>query len=412
MLRTILHSDMNSCYASIEAKLNPKLKNKAMAVCGDPKNRHGIILAKSQEAKIMGVKTGEAIWQAKIKCPNLILVPPHYEKYLEFSRKARKIYYSYTNRVEPFGIDECWLDVSESLKLFGSGEEIANEIRKRMKNELGITVSVGVSFNKVFAKLGSDLKKPDATSVIKRENFKEIVWPLDISSIIGIGKSTKRKLNGIGIYTLGELAKTDVKTVKGILGINGLYLWQYANGFDDRPVKDYSYKEVIKTIGNSSTLVEDLYTNEEVYNIFQILSLNVSKRLRESNLSSMGIKIFIRDNNLLSYEFQAPISNPTQSSIILAEKAIDLFKKKYKWNFPIRALGLRAINLVDDKIPTQTDIFSDYKEIVKKENLDKAIYNIRKKYNKDILTFASLKNNKKFPKDRTEIVTLPNGMIR
>lgn len=412
MLRTILHSDMNSCYASIEAKLNPKLKNKAMAVCGDPKNRHGIILAKSQEAKIMGVKTGDAIWQAKIKCPNLILVPPHYEKYLEFSRKARKIYYSYTNRVEPFCLDECWLDVSESLKLFGSGEEIANEIRKRMKNELGITVSVGVSFNKVFAKLGSDLKKPDATSVIKRENFKEIVWPLDISSIIGIGKSTKRKLNGIGIYTLGELAKSDVKTVKGILGINGLYLWQYANGFDDRPVKDYSYKEVIKTIGNSSTLVEDLYTNEEVYNIFQILSLNVSKRLRESNLSSMGIKIFIRDNNLLSYEFQAPISNPTQSSIILAEKAIDLFKKKYKWNFPIRALGLRAINLVDDKIPTQTDIFSDYKEIVKKENLDKAIYNIRKKYNKDILTFASLKNNKKFPKDRTEIVTLPNVMIR
>lgn len=412
MLRTILHSDMNSCYASIEAKLNPKLKNKAMAVCGDPKNRHGIILAKSQEAKIMGVKTGEAIWQAKIKCPNLILVPPHYEKYLEFSRKARKIYYSYTNRVEPFGLDECWLDVSESLKLFGSGEEIANEIRKRMKNELGITVSVGVSFNKVFAKLGSDLKKPDATSVIKRENFKEIIWPLDISSIIGIGKSTKRKLNGIGIYTLGELAKTDVKTVKGILGINGLYLWQYANGFDDRPVKDYSYKEVIKTIGNSSTLVEDLYTNEEVYNIFQILSLNVSKRLREANLSSMGIKIFIRDNNLLSYEFQSPISNPTQSSIILAEKAIDLFKKKYKWNFPIRALGLRAINLVDDKIPTQTDIFSDYKEIVKKENLDKAIYNIRKKYNEDILTFASLKNNKKFPKDRTEIVTLPNGMIR
>ena len=412
MLRTILHSDMNSCYASIETKLNPKLKNKAMAVCGDPKNRHGIILAKSQEAKIMGVKTGESIWQAKIKCPNLILVPPHYEKYLEFSRKARKIYYSYTNRVEPFGLDECWLDVSESLKLFGSGEEIANEIRKRMINELGITVSVGVSFNKVFAKLGSDLKKPDATSVIKRENFKEIIWPLDISSIIGIGKSTKRKLNGIGIYTLGELAKSDVKTVKGILGINGLYLWQYANGFDDRPVKDYSYKEVIKTIGNSSTLVEDLYTNEEVYNIFQILSLNVSKRLREANLSSMGIKIFIRDNNLLSYEFQAPISNPTQSSIILAEKAIDLFKKKYKWNFPIRALGLRAINLVDDKIPTQTDIFSDYKEIVKKENLDKAIYNIRKKYNKDILTFASLKNNKKFPKDRTEIVTLPNGMIR
>lgn len=412
MIRTILHSDMNSCYASIEAKLNPQLKNKAMAVAGDPKNRHGIILAKSQEAKIMGVKTGEAIWQAKIKCPNLILVSPHYEKYLEFSRKARKIYYSYTNRVEPFGLDECWLDVSESLKLFGNGEEIADKIRERMKKELGITVSVGVSFNKVFAKLGSDLKKPDATSVIKKENFKEIVWPLDISSIIGIGKATKKKLNGIGIYTLGDLANTDSDAIRGILGINGLYLWQYANGLDDRPVKDYSYKEVIKTIGNSSTLVEDLYTNEEVYNIFQILALNVSKRLREANLSAMGVKIFIRDNNLFSFEFQMPINNPTQSSIILSEKAIKLFKEKYKWNFPIRGLGIRAINLVDEKIPAQTDIFSDYKKILKKEKLDKVIYDIRKKYDKNAITFASLKNNKKYPKYKTEIVTLPNGRLR
>ena len=211
---------------------------------------------------------------------------------------------------------------------------------------------------------------------------------------------------------MGDLAKTDSDAIRGMLGINGLYLWQYANGLDDRPVKDYSYREVIKTIGNSSTLVEDLYTNEEVYNIFQILALNVSKRLREAKLSSMGVKIFIRDNNLFSFEFQMPINNPTQSSIILSEKAIELFKKKYKWNFPIRALGIRAINLVDEKIPAQTDIFSDYKKIVKKEKIDKVIYDIRKKYDKNVLTFASLKNNKKFPKDKTEIVTLPNGRIR
>lgn len=412
MIRTILHSDMNSCYASIEAKLNPSLKNKAIAVAGDPKNRHGIILAKSQEAKMMGVKTGEAIWQAKLKCPNLILVPPNYEKYLEFSRKARKIYYSYTNRVEPFGLDECWLDVTESFKLFGDGRTIADDIRKRMKEELGITVSVGVSFNKVFAKLGSDLKKPDATTVIRKDNFKSIVWPLEVSSLIGIGRATKRKFNGIGIETLGDLAKSDPKILKALIGINGLYLWQYANGMDDRPVSDYNYREAIKTIGNSSTLVDDLYNDEEVFNVFQILALNVSKRLREAELSSMGIKIFIRDSNLFSYEFQKPIKNPTQSSIILSEQALKLFKGKYKWSYPIRALGVRAINLIDEKSPAQTDVFSDYKRIIKKERIDKAIYDIRKKYDKSAVTFASLKNCKKFPKDKTEIVTLPNSRIR
>lgn len=412
MQRTILHSDINSCYASIEQRLNPRLKNKAMAVAGDPQNRHGVILAKSIEAKKMGVMTGEAIWQAKIKCPDLILVSPHYEKYLEFSRKARKIYYSYTNRVEPFGLDECFLDVTESLNLFGSGEDIANEIRERMKKELGISVSVGVSFNKIFAKLGSDLKKPDATTVIKKENFKKIVWPLDVSAIIGIGRARREKLNGIGIYTLKDLARANVDILKSLFGVVGVYLWEFANGLDTRPVRDYHFKEAIKTIGNSSTLVEDLCKDQEVFNIFQILSLNVSKRLRDIKLVACGVKIYIRDKNLLSYEFQMPLKNPSQSSIILAKAAMKLFKKRYDWSYPIRSLGLRAINLINEGVFYQTDLFSDYKDIEKKERIDKTIYEVRKKYNKKALSFASLKDNKKFPKDKTDIVTLPNSLIR
>lgn len=338
MQRTILHSDINSCYASIEQVLNPSLKNKAIAVAGDPQNRQGVILAKSIEAKNMGVRTGEAICEAKIKCPNLILVPAHYEKYLEFSRKARKIYYSYTNKVEPFGLDECFLDVTESINLFGSGLDIANEIRERMKKELGISVSVGVSFNKIFAKLGSDLKKPDATSLISRDNFKKIVWPLDVSAIVGIGRARKDKLNGIGIYSLGDLAKFSVDILKSLFGIVGVYLWEFANGIDTRPVKDYHFKEAIKTIGNSSTLIEDLYEDEEVFNIFQTLSLNVSRRLRDIKLLASGVKIYIRDNNLLSYEFQMPLKNPSQSSIILAKASMEIFKKRYDWAYPIRSL--------------------------------------------------------------------------
>lgn len=412
MQRTILHSDINSCYASIEQVLNPSLKNKAIAVSGDPQNRQGVILAKSIEAKNMGVRTGEAICEAKIKCPNLILVPAHYEKYLEFSRKARKIYYSYTNKVEPFGLDECFLDVTESINLFGSGLDIANEIRERMKKELGISVSVGVSFNKIFAKLGSDLKKPDATSLISRDNFKKIVWPLDVSAIVGIGRARKDKLNGIGIYSLGDLAKFSVDILKSLFGIVGVYLWEFANGIDTRPVKDYHFKEAIKTIGNSSTLVEDLYEDEEVFNIFQTLSLNVSRRLRDIKLLASGVKIYIRDNNLLSYEFQMPLKNPSQSSIILAKASMEIFKKRYDWAYPIRSLGLRAINLINEGVFYQTDIFSDYKDIEKKEKIDKTIYEVRKKYNKKALSFASLKDNKKFPTDKTDIVTLPNSLVR
>lgn len=407
MKRVILHSDMNACYASIEQKLNPKLKNIPMAVAGNPKNRNGIILAKSQEAKEAGVKTGETIWQALGKCPNLTLVPPQYDQYLKHSKLARKIYYDYTNQVEPFGLDECFLDVTGSTHLFGSGEEIANEIRQRMKEELGITVSVGVSFCKIFAKLGSDMKKPDAVTVIREDDFRKKVWPLPVGEMVGIGRATERKLNRIGIFTLGELAKADLDLIRNLLGVNGLYLWEYANGLDIRPVHDRDHQEPIKTIGNSSTCRKDLLTNREVFNVLQELAFSVSRRLREARLEACGVEIFVRNNELQSYNYQSPIKLASQSSIVLARSGFDLFKEKYKWDFPVRAVGIRAIKLRKEGGGSQIDVFCDYKKQEKEENCDKAIYKIRKKYGREAISFLGLTRDIKLPKEMNEIITLP-----
>ena len=408
MKRVILHSDMNACYASIEAKLNPKLKGIPMAVAGSPENRHGIILAKSEEAKKMGVKTGEPIWQAKAKCPSLTLVPPHYEQYLKHSKMARNLYYEYTNQVEPFGLDECYLDVTGSIHLFGSGEEIANEIRKRMKQELGISVSIGVSFCKIFAKLGSDMKKPDAVTIISEDKFKEKVWPLGVREMVGIGKATENKLNKIGIFTLGDLAKAPVDILKNLLGVNGIYLWQYANGLDVRPVVDRDHTEPIKSIGNSSTCKRDLINNEEVFNVMQELAFSVSRRLREAKLEACGVEVYVRNNELQSWNFSTSLEMASQSSIILVKSAMDIFKEKYKWSLPVRAIGIRAINLRNEGGGSQMDVFLNHEDFKKSEDIDTTLYNIRKKYGKDSVTFAALKRDIGLPSDLTEIVTLPS----
>ena len=408
MKRVILHSDMNACYASIEAKLNPALKGIPMAVAGNPANRHGIILAKSEKAKKMGVKTGEPIWQAMSKCPDLTVVPPHYEEYLRHSKMARALYYEYTNQVEPFGLDECYLDVTGSVHLFGSGEEIAEEIRKRMKEEIGISVSVGVSFCKIFAKLASDMKKPDATTVISEENFREKVWPLPVRDMVGIGPATERKLNKIGIFTLGDISQAPVNIMKNLLGVNGVYLWQYCNGMDIRPVIDRDHKEAIKSIGNSSTTRRDLNNDEEVLNVLQELSFSVSRRLREAELEAMGVEVFVRNSELQSFNFSKKINMASQSSIILVREAMELFKEKYRWAFPVRAVGIRAINLRGQGGGSQMDVFLNHEKFQKSEDVDTALYKIRKKYGKNSITFAALKRDIGLPSDMTEIVTLPS----
>lgn len=407
MKRVILHSDMNACYASVEAKLNPALKGIPMAVAGNPQNRHGIILAKSEEAKREGVKTGEPIWQALAKCPNLTLVPPHYEEYLKHSKMARALYYEYTNQVEPFGLDECYLDVTGSTHLFGSGEAIADEIRNRMKEEIGLSVSIGVSFCKIFAKLGSDMKKPDAVTMIDEKNFKEKVWPLEVREMVGIGRATGNKLNKIGIFTLGDLAHAPMETLRRLLGVNGVYLWQYCNGLDVRPVVDRDHTEPIKSIGNSSTTRRDLHTDEEIFNVLQELSFSVSRRLREAGLEAMGVEVYVRNSELQSWSYATRIDMATQSSIILVRAAMDLFKENYRWALPVRAVGIRAIHLRNVGGGSQMDMFLNHEKFKKNEDVDTALYKIRKKYGKDSVTFAALTRDIGLPSDMTEIVTLP-----
>lgn len=410
MERTILHCDMNNCYASIETMLHPEWKGRPLAVCGSQEDRHGIVLAKSQEAKILGIKTGEVIWQAKQKCPDLLIVPPHYEEYLKYSKLARKIYYDYTNQVEPFGIDECWLDVSGSVHLFGKGETIAYEIKERIKKELGITVSIGVSFNKIFAKLGSDMKKPDAVTVIPRERFKEILWPLKASEMLGVGPATMRKLERYGITTLGQLAKINPKFLKMLFGVNGLALWRYVHGLDDSRVMDAHYKAPIKSIGHGITCKEDLVNDSEVFRVFLELSQDVSARLRDSELEATGVQITVRNEQLSFYQYQKQLRFPTQRSGKLAETAISLFKSRYPWEAHIRSLTIRAINLVKEGTPYQVDLFHDYEKEKKGDCLDKSIYELRKRFGKNCITFASLIGDIKMPKDRTEVVTLPGAM--
>lgn len=409
MNRIILHCDMDNCYASIERSLNPKLKDVPIAVCGSIENRHGIVLAKSQEAKIRGVKTGEVIWQAKIKCPDLVIVPPHYDEYLKYSRWAKSIYYEYTSQVESFGLDECWLDISGSTNLFGSGVNIANTIRKRMKKELGITVSIGVSFNKIFAKLGSDMNKPDGITVITRNNFRNIVWPLKTDELMGIGSATKRKLRNYGIENLGDLAKYNPDVLKKNLGIVGLQLWNYANGRDDSRVEDRYYKAPMKTIGNGITCREDLLNSRDVRNVLHELSLNVSRRMRDSEVSAKGIQLSIRDNTLFTVQYQCPLPYTTANCRIIIETAMELFEKNYKWKYPIRSVTIRAINLVNENLPVQTDMFRDYRKVQRDESLDKTVYKIRKRFGNNSLTFANLMGDIKMPKDRTDICTLPGS---
>lgn len=407
MTRTILHSDMNNCYASIERKLNPSLIGKRLVVCGSVEDRHSIVLAKSYEAKAFGVKTGDSLFEAKMKCPGLVAVKPHYDEYFKFSKLAHKIYYSYTNQVEPFGLDECWLDVTGSEKLFGSGEAIAHEIKERIKKELGITVSIGVSYNKIFAKLGSDIKKPDAVTVISKDDFKEIVWPLSTDAIIGIGSKTKKKLMYMNINTLGELAKADVNLLKRKLGIRGLYLWQYANGYDTSEVCDYYHRDRIKSISRGVTTKADLKSYDEVKKIFEELAIEVSKKLIEEDLKAGGVRITIRDKNLDYVSFQKVFTETSISALRLNDKAMELFKERYDFKEAIRSLTISAINLTRNTKTEQLSLFAP-KKVIKDDRLEKVFNEIREKFGSDKIGYLGLELNSKMP-EKPSVVTLPSG---
>ena len=388
MERIILHCDINNCYASVECAEQPELHGKPVAVCGDVEERHGIVLAKSIEAKAFGVQTGETVWQAKMKCPSLIIVPPHFDLYMQYSNKVRNIYSRFTNQIESFGIDECWLDVTASTKLFGSGMEIAEKIRNAVYTELGITISVGVSFNKIFAKLASDIKKPNAVTCIDKKFYKKIVWPLPIRDLMGVGKRTAKVLNSLYIKTIGDIAKETPEHLQNVLGKCGLLLWKYANGLDESPVTDCDFSSPVKSIGHGITTPADLRCSNEVWHVIFALSETIGKKLRSNRLAASGIQISIRDHDFKSYEFQCMLPAPTQSSLAISRQAFCLFSKRYAWAQDIRSVSVRAINLVPYGTPCQLDIWGEASKINRIETLEGTMDHLQNKYGHKIINYA------------------------
>ena len=393
-MRTILNSDLNNFYASAECRRRPELAGKPVIVCGSKEDRHGIVLAKNILAKSCGVRTGDVIWEAKRKCPGVVEIPADFPEYLRFSKKVRRIYERYTDRVEAFGIDECWLDVTESLSLFGSGREIAEEIRNSVKSELGVTVSVGVSYNKIFAKLASDLKKPDAVTVISAENYREVVWSLPAEELLYVGKATKRKLNGVGIYTIGDIARAEESFLLRRLGKWGSYLWRFANGLDDTEVVRVGEEENVKSIGNSLTNYRDLENEEEVFTLIWLLADSVAMRLRESGLGrARTVHLWVRDAKLSDFGRQARLPRASRSGSEIGAFACKLFSESYPWREKVRGVGVSVSGF--ERGNEQLDLFSDFGKEEKSERLDETLDRIRKKYGNNIIQRAVIKKDKR-----------------
>ena len=387
--RIILHCDLNNFFASVSLLYNPTLYDMPVAVCGDSENRHGIILAKNELAKKFGVKTAEPIFKAQQKCRELVLLPPLYKEYEEYSKKAQAIYARYTDLVEPFGIDECWLDVTGSTLLFGTGEEIANKIRNDIKRELGLTISVGVSFNKVFAKLGSDLKKPDAVTIITKESFKKQLWGLPIGDLLFVGKNTVEKLNSIGVKTIGDVTLCDDKTLNRLLGKNGVEIKRYALGEDNAPVVPFCEESKPKSVGKSITCAKDFTENQQVWKQFLIFAENITDTLRQHNLYAMGVQVHIRTSSLVVREFSHTYNTSTNCSLTLAKRGFDLFCKNYNFAEPLRSVGLRAIGLKSYETAIQQDLFGESEQIIENEKIEDSIYKVRQKYGKSAIKRGS-----------------------
>ena len=410
--RAILHSDLNSFYASVEMMLDPKLKGKAVAVCGSTEDRHGIVLAKSELAKKAGVKTGMVNWEARQLCKDLIVVPPQYDQYLKYSKLTQSIYHRFTDQVEPFGMDECWMDVTGSQGVYGDAMTIAGTIRSAVREELGLTVSIGVSFNKIFAKLGSDMKKPDAITQIRREDFMEKVWPLEASEMIYCGRATTAKLAKYGIHTIGQVAATDPLLLKQWFGVNGLALWRYANGTDTSRVCHKDFVSPVKSIGHGITCVADLEDGDEVHKVILALSQDIGHRLRVHELSARGVQVYVRGNDLLGAQFQCKLPFTTQLPSEIATSAFRVFRDKYTWGSKVRAVTVRAIDLVPQSSPQQISLFVDGVKIEKRERLQDAIEQLRDRFGKHAITYGALIGDLKMPDDGRHQVKMPGLMYR
>lgn len=392
MRRTILHADMNNCYASIEQARDPSLRGRPMAVCGSVEERHGIVLAKSQEAKRFGIKTGETIHEAQTKCPDLLIVPPHFDLYLKASKEAHRIYLEYTDRVEPYGMDECWLDVTGSRRLFGSGEAIAETLRARFRREMGITISVGISDNRIFAKLGSDYKKPDAQTRLDRDNMTDRIWPLPVGDLLFVGRRTNAKLLAFGIRTIGDLANAKLSLLEHRLGINGRKLWIYANGLDDSPIMPYTYRPPIKSIGNGTTFRRDLVSLEEVSRCARILAQKVSSRLIKAGFLALCATLYVKDSDFVYRRFHAQLVYPSSNVSDICEPLLRLFAAGWDSSRPVRALTVRAETLVPGSLDVQTGFFSDFRLHEKRESVGRAMTALRDRFGEKAAVYAAVSN--------------------
>ena len=393
MDRVIFHCDLNSFYASVELLDHPELRHLPVAVCGDPESRHGIILAKNEPAKGFGVKTAETIWQARKKCPDLVLLPAHHGKYRDFSRRVNRIYQEYTDLVEPFGIDESWLDLTGTLHLFGKNPRaLADHLRDRLRGELGLTISVGVSFNKVFAKLGSDYKKPDATTLITRENFRSLVWPLPVSDLLYVGRAAVQTFEKFGIRTIGDLARFDREALFSLLGKNGAQLSDFANGLDHSPVARTSQLEPPKSVGNGLTFSRNLQGAEEIRAGITQLSDQVAARLRRHHMKCQGVSLAIRDPSFRDISRQQRLSAPTCLAREIAQTAMGLARQCWNLDNPVRALTVTAIHLLpEEEAGAQMDLLAGEREAKRQrlERLEGTMDAIRAKYGAGAIVPAS-----------------------
>lgn len=392
-IRAILHSDINAFYASVEQVLDPSLKNKKIAVSGSEDARHGIILAKSEEAKKCGVKTGMQNFVARNLCRDIIFIEPKFEEYLKYSKLVRNIYLRYTDQVESYGMDECWLDVTSSVKLHGSAYEIAKKISSDCKREIGLTVSIGVSYNKIFAKLGSDMKKPDAITVIPRTRFKEMIWHLDASNLLFVGKKTREKLAYKGIYTIGDIARAESSQLEEILGKNGLKLKTYALGKDESAVNRADYSPEFKSISSGTTLPNDIEEKESLWKLILYLCQNLSEKLARHSVYAKKVSFSVRWNDFSSNSHSSKISKETRSSYSLAQKIMRLFSKKCTFSKPLRAFTVSVSDFTKTKSPTQLKLNEDlsfFDRHEREEKIDGILREIHSKYGKNSLKRARL----------------------
>lgn len=385
MQRAILHIDCNKFYASVECLHRPEIRDKPVAVGGSREERHGIILTKNEIAASYGVKTGEPLWQARQKCPELVVVPPNFPLYKRFSKMARNIYKDYSDYIEPFGLDENWIDITGSAK---SPPAIAQEIRRRVKYELGITVSIGVSWNKIFAKFGSDYKKPDAVTVITRGNYKDIVWKSPCSDLLFVGPATKRKLNSYGIYTIGELANSGQSFLRSVFGKNGEILYSFANGLDTTPVCHMNDEQALKSIGNSTTTPRDMVNDDDVKTVFTVLAESVARRLREHGVKGRSVTISVRDCDLRSFTRRTHLKTHTDVSSEIITAAMALFRANYDWAKPLRSIGVSVSDFGEDIL--QFDLNGTVEKHEKLERLEHTVDDIRRRFGNYAVQRASL----------------------